>query len=413
MAKKGKVSGIRDFNSIVSNFNRNIEDLLFYIIHTAPVLRELDGRSQEARGKLRDILKSIPSGSVDERVDISDETVEEAYTNIVGVLRDNVVLPWFERDQTELLFRTSFIILLSYFDYLISDIIHYHYRLHPDALAGKELTITLDDLRQCSDRDEAIELILEKKVESVLFRSLSGQLLFIEKDLAIDINRTAIRWDIVNEAIERRNLLVHNDGLVNRRYKRNVKGLVEGREGGELKLGDVLNVDRVYFKRVYDEILLAGVILANNCWRKWGGKDTFRAEESLARSLIKLLMRMEWGVAERLGAYVREVEIKNTHIKNDLTINYCVALKRLGRKKRLKKEFQGIDRGGLSLIRLALVSVLEDDKDGFYENIKKVAEEGVVHKESLLLPLDWPALDEIVKDVDYKDKIEKAFSGVS
>ncbi len=34
------------------------------------------------------------------------------------------------------------------------------------------------------------------------------------------------------------------------------------------------------------------------------------------------------------------------------------------------------------------------------------------HKQSFYTSFDWPALNEIRKDQDYKDKIDKAFGGV-
>ena len=139
-------------------------------------------------------------------------------------------------------------------------------------------------------------------------------------------------------------------------------------------MGDILTVEGGYFKQIYYEVLLAGVLLLDTCWRKWVKKEVVAATECLDMTLVKLLMRKEWSVAERLGYYAKHIEVKNIYAKNDLNISYCVALKRLGKKGEVNKEIRGINKEGLTSVQLAQVSVLEDDKNSFYMNVKKAAE---------------------------------------
>jgi hypothetical protein len=414
MAKKVSTAEKKDFHSILSSFDRNLEDLFYFTTNLIPFLRELDKAALEKREKLKGILRGIPENQdIKSRKNISEEAIEGLSHTIISLLRDNVVWPWIDKDRMGLLFRTSFVMLLSYFDYLMSDIIYYYYKIYPNALSGTDLTISLVDLKQCPDREGAIDFILEKKVESVLYKNLNSQLLFLKNDLKTNVNKKIIEWEIINEAVERRNLLVHNDGIVNRRYLKNVKGLIADKEKKGLAVGDILTVEEGYFKQIYDGILLAGVILLDTCWRKWVRKEVDEATKCLDMSLVKLLVRKEWSIAERLGYYAKNIEVNNIYAKNDLIISYCVALKRLGKKRKVDKEIRGINKAGVTFIQRAQINLLEDDKDSFYLNVKKAAENKDVHIESLLRSFDWPALNEIRKDQDYKDKIDKAFSGLT
>ncbi len=211
-------------------------------------------------------------------------------------------------------------------------------------------------------------------MESVLYKNLKDQLLFLKNDLIINVNEKIAKWDIINEAVERRNLLVHNNGVVNRKYLRNVKRLIVDKETKGVKVGDILTVEGEYFKRIYDEILTAGVLLVDTCWRKWVKKDDVAATDSLDITIVKSLVREEWNVAEKLGYYAKHIEIKNIYAKYDLTISYCVALKRQGKISEVSKEIGNINEEELTSLQLAQVSVLKDDKDGFYVHVKKVAE---------------------------------------
>ena len=78
--------------------------------------------------------------------------------------------------------------LISYFYYLISDIIWLYYKKFPDALRGKELSISLEDLKRCVDKGEAIDYILGKKIDSVLYGNLFNQINFLSSELNISLN---------------------------------------------------------------------------------------------------------------------------------------------------------------------------------------------------------------------------------
>jgi len=272
-------------------------------------------------------------------------------------------------------------------------------------LSGKELFITFNDLKQCSDKGAAVDHILSKKVDSVLYGNLSNQLNFFSSEFSIGLNKRIVKWDVINEAVERRNLIVHNNGIVNRRYINNVKRLAKG-----LKGGDVLSVDGPYFKNIFEEVFLAGIVLAENCWRKWRKKETERAGDILVYEAGKAIVWGGWNVAEGLCLYAKGIPLSDEIDINTIEIYYCHSLKKRGKRDKMEAELKKLRRKELEPLFMAMVCALVDDKDGFYKCVEDLAQLGKPSKESFIGYFDWPTLMDMRNDEDYEERIERAYA---
>ena len=141
---------------------------------------------------------------------------------MVQILKAIKALPHLTQSNVKLLHKSAFVMLISYFDFLISDLIHYFYQRYPESLSGKELSIKLNELKLCDHLTEAMDYIVNKEVDKVLYDSLEVQKGYLKNYLKIDIKENIIHWDKINEAIERRNIIVHNNSKINRRYLKSV-----------------------------------------------------------------------------------------------------------------------------------------------------------------------------------------------
>jgi hypothetical protein len=403
---------------IIDSFTNNLESIRVFISNVEPVASAYDEqvlkKIETAKSKIKEIISSaeekisanIKSTPIKKR-DFPKERVEQAAEDIIKVLIDYRKLPRITIAQVELLYKSSFVMLTSFFDYLLYDIIHCYYKLFPASLS-EELSINLSELKLCADRDEAIDVILDKKVDSLLREGLKKQKLFLKNELEINLKEEIINWDIINEAIERRNIIVHNNSIVNKRYLRNVNLLVVPEERKAIKEGEQLSVTTEYFKRAYDEIFITGVVLAQGCWRKWMRDDVNNADKNLINSIIfGLLLREEWGVAERVGFFSKDIKVYDAASRYILDINYCQSLKWQGEKAELSKELNKFDESNLSPRFMVALSALKGDKDGFYKNMEKAAAIGEMTQEDFY---EWPLFRELRQDVKYEERIKKAFS---
>ncbi|MDD4923013.1 MAG: hypothetical protein PHS30_11130, partial [Bacteroidales bacterium] len=143
---------------------------------------------------------------------------------------------------------------------------------------------------------------------------------------------------MINEAIERRNLVIHNNGTINRKYLRNVDVSIIPENRKQIKEGEKLNISKGYFERVHDELLIAGIVLTHTCWRKWEKNKNEDADDNLIAIVEELAQKRKYMVLERIGTFCKRIKAYNDENKYIFEIKYCEGLKGLGRKNELQEE---------------------------------------------------------------------------
>jgi len=221
--------------------------------------------------------------------------------------------------------------------------------------------------------------------------------------------KNIINWNIINEMIERRNIIVHNDSKINRRYLKNVDLPVIPEKTKDLKEGQKIIIKEDYFMAVLNEVVIAGTILIQCCWRGWEKDDISDADEELIRNIYDALCEEEWRIAEKLGLFSKECEVYNEQHRLYLDINYCQSLKWQNKKKELEKELEKFDESSLRPIYVLALSALKSDRDKFYKNIKKAITIDRLKKKDLM---EWPLFRELRKDPNYEKKIRNILASI-
>ena len=174
--------------------------------------------------------------------------------------------------------------LVSEFDSFMSATLKTFYRLRPEALNASERTMTYSELVAFDSIEAAREHIVEKDVESFLRSSHSEQFRALESKLDIPLRKDLAVWKDFIELTERRNLFVHNDGIVNERYMQVCSS--EGYDCSETKKGESLGVSRNYFSKAHDVVYELAAKLSHVLWRKLSPEDRDRADAHFAGTLI-------------------------------------------------------------------------------------------------------------------------------
>jgi hypothetical protein len=411
MAKRKKAKEEENtLRRIFDSFTSNMNGLLEFVNNLAPVVTKYDDKQIR---KIEQVTKKIakiigPSGEItakEREISIKGEITEEKVGELITVLKK---LPRLTVNQAELLYRSSFIMLISYFDYFLSDIMHCYYESYPKSISGKDFSINLNELNLCSDIKEAIQVVINKKIDSVLYDNLKRQKDYLKNELRIEIKEDIIEWNIIDEATERRNIIVHNNGVINKRYLENVDFSIVPEKKKDIKEGEEISVNEEYFKRVFNEILIAGIILIECCWRKWKKDDIDAADARLINAMYRELEREEWHIAERLGLYSKEKDFEayNTANRLYLDINYCQSLKWNKKQNELDRELKKFDISTLSPKYIVAICALKSDKEKFYENVEKAITIDNMEEDSFA---NWPLFRELRRDSEYEEKIRAAF----
>ncbi len=410
-----KKTGAEEFCAIrqtVMSFRVALYGIRHFVTSIGPTADARDETARKTGERIEDGIRSLlvnPSTSTGRGVkppgwlSIDEEELSSTVNKIIDVAKDydfagvNVALDG--ELHRGLLLRSSFMMLIAAFDYLLADILHRYYERYPEALSD-DMMLSLGELRRCADVVEAMQLLMDKRVETALFQSFSKQILFFENELKVNTVRRIVDWDLINEAYQRRHLLAHNNGIVNTRYLRSVAGL-SGVEGG--KAGERLSVGWDYFLQVYWEALAAGIVLTQNCWRKWFKEDSSDADAMLVDSIDRELMQGAVVPATRLCLYSREVETRSEEARFDLDSLFCQLLKVLGLQEQLSKEIKKLKKSPLpGNKRLTAIAALEDDKEAFYKHASDAVKSGEMHSDDFASAAIY---SDLRKDSDFGTKL--------
>lgn len=402
----------RDMPMIDGKFVGNMESLRVFVTSVTPFVEKHDLATKERMKNFSERIKQILGETEQEQFretlkKMSKDEIEKLAEQIISATR---VLGRVTQPQAELLHRSSFVLLMSYLDFLFSDLLYYYYGKYPDSLSGKELSLSLSELKLFDSIGDALTFLIDKKVDSVLYGRLDEQRGHFQTALKIDTEDDLIEWKRLVEATERRNIIVHNDSKINRRYLSSVDLRVIPEKPKEIKEGKTLNIDKEYFARVFEEVFVAGLALIQNCWRKWEKDTVNKADTSLNAAIYDALCAENWRVAERLGLFSKGCQISSQQLRLYLDVNYCQSLKWQGKKTELEKELKQFDVSTLSPIYLVAVSALKSDADSFYSNIENAIKVDNMKKDDFM---QWPLFRELRQTPDYEDRIIAASESVS
>ena len=401
-----------DFSKIHGSFTRNLESLEAFINNVAPIAEKHDKATRKKLDKFaKQIFKifRLPKGKIDKR---KRKQVVEGITKDQAnqIIQLTAELPRLTLPQAELLYRSSFIMLVSYFDFLLSDLIHYFYRKYPESLSGKQLALTLSELKLLGGVDEAVDSVIHKEADSVLYKSLGEQKLYLKNTLKIDTRDSIINWNKLVESVERRHIVVHNDCKINRRYLTSVDLSQIPEKTKDLKEGMQVRITEKYFKTVFEEICVSGLVLLQVCWRKWEKDDTASADQHLVTDIYDALAKEDWTCAERLGLFSKECKVKDQASRLVLDVNYCQSLKWQGKKGELDEELKKFDISALSPKFALALYALRSDRDSFYRNVENAITVDKLPEEAFM---KWPLFRELRQDPDYEARITMVFRSIS
>ena len=127
MPKKTRAKqDIANTKGIIDSFTNNLESIRVFISNVEPVASAYDEKvskkMETIKSKIKEIISSgkTITASVEntpiKKLDIPEERVEQAAEDIIKALIDYKKLPRITIAQVELLYKSSFVMLTSFFD---------------------------------------------------------------------------------------------------------------------------------------------------------------------------------------------------------------------------------------------------------------------------------------------------------
>ena len=366
--------------------------------------------------KFGDIAENEDEGAMN----TSFEYIKEAFTK-VGIQLDNEkeeqnsinedkleklakILkkkPKFSVQNFNILSSSSFLMLNNYFEYLIADLLSYHYNKYKDTLNSKEFKVSLKEMAEYETIEDLEKHLILKEVETLLVElSFDGLLNHFKTKFNISLNEDIINWDIINECRERRHLIVHNASIINKKY------ITRTNNPENKKIGDKITIDKEYFQKVFNEIKLAGLLLSYECWGSWEKDKATKANRDMLDESFENLLQNNIASCDKITAYISKIEARNEEQEDFLMrakFNRSIALKKQSKKTELNKILATIKVGtSTPLFKLAHAVLSEKNDNTILELIDQSNKLNDIDFDSYS---EWPLFEFIRDKKELNEKI--------
>lgn len=294
------------------------------------------------------------------------------------------------------LYCNSLISLVSSVEWFLAQLIHKHYKENPGIVGSKEKQFSLEELASFETVDDARNYLIEKTVESVLRGSIQDWIEFLSSKLKLSMGYLNEHKDCLIEVTQRRNLLVHNGGVVNRIYLSNLPSSYKDIP----KIGDNIHISSEYLNNAISTFERCFLLIAAELWKKVGANNEDRGKLLINLSYEHLVSE-RYEVAESVSFFAANDKSLQESDRLYAKINYWIAKKYGGDFESIKQEIIDEDFSAKSRLFLLAKKVLLSDFEGASSDIKYLLD----HDENFTLEEVklWPLFKEFREQEFYNE----------
>jgi hypothetical protein len=310
-----------------------------------------------------------------------------------------------------LLPRSLFVSMISQYDAYVNRLLKVFFTQKPEIIFNSERAFQFKEICKFSTLEEFREDAINKEVESITRYSHEDQIDYIQKKFKMDIASNISSWSNFLEISERRNLFVHNDGIVSKRYidlrhKHNLTSeeMIEGKTS--------LKVTYSYFDQAYRCLYETGLKLGYLLWRKLLKDNSEVIDDSFNEIVFNLIESEQFDLASDLfGFFCKEWKDKFHSERNYLitVINCAQSNKWAGRNDKCLEIIKEHDWSAKSDDFRLANAVLNENWNESAEIVKKIGKS----PEMEICYRDWPLFRQLIQQdiflVTYKSIFGKDF----
>lgn len=298
--------------------------------------------------------------------------------------------------------------LVAVYDSFLMQMLRAMFLSRPELLKSGQRQISYDKLLEFQDFDDATEFVIEKETEGILRESHAEQVRKISGYLGdTPLTKDLTIWPHFIELCERRNLLVHTDGIVSTQYLEVCRKY--GYDVSNIKKGDRLKVGWTYLRRAAFIIFEMSAKLLQVTWRKLDPKSVDEADGAFIALQYESIRRQQM----KLACAVSDFGLK--HIKKwasegnrlMVVVNAANAFKKNDQLNRSAEVLESVDWGATGEQYRVCVAAVRDDVE---EVISLMRRMGRGHPEIRATAYrEWPVFDGIRTNEAFRDAFEEVF----
>ena len=283
-------------------------------------------------------------------------------------------------------------LLVTYFENLIAGVLRENFTKYPQRILLNEKSVSYRMLTEVNDIEEIKNILIDQEVTNKMYESLLEWKNYFQKNLKLDIRVWEDEFDKIQEIIARRNLYVHNNGIVNNIYIKLVG------DGGKYSIGEYLNIDREYIDNAINIIEYMGISLLIEIWLKEYGDNSDEVKKITALIYDEYLELQRWEIARHFYEICLQSSKISIAYEVLFKINRWQCYKWLGEYEKIKNEVEEFDVSAyLPRYTLGILALREKYKEFFevYDTQEDIGDEELK---------EWPLFKELRKSEEYMER---------
>ncbi len=306
--------------------------------------------------------------------------------------------------QKEILYRGSLLLLVTYFENLIAGVLRESFVKYPQRISLDEKSVSYKMLTEMNSIEEIKNTLIDQEVTNKMYDSLLDWKNYFQKNLKLKLKAWDDEFKLIQEIMARRNLYVHNNGVINSIYINLVK------EVNKDSIGNILSIDREYIDNAINIIEYIGISLIIEVWIKECADNQEEVNAIIDMIYEEYLESSRW----KMARHFYEICLQSPKIldadKILCKINTWQCYKWLGEYDKVKDEVKKEDVSAFKPMYTLGILALNEDYEKFfefYDNQTDIGEDQLK---------EWPLFMELRKSEEYmkrfpeveeKEEIEK------
>jgi len=331
-----------EFLRIIDSYLEDLESLSDMHSNVTPFLKKIEEEKiDEFRALLTSKSPPIPESESEsetetltnlsgEKLETPKKKTRSFSIQVKGHHADLLMSDIRKLSSAEKLFKKQAIVtLVSRFDEFFGKLLHLVLEQNPTWLSSSEKTLTYKELIEIKSVEKAIEAVISKEVENLMFGSHAEQIAYIDEKLKLGISENFSSLPHFLEVAERRNLFVHTGGVISTKYLEKCNSFGYSTQG--LKKGDCLNGDLDYFNQAFIIYFEAGLRIGQAAYRRLFPTKLETADSGLNHLSVKFMRAGDYKLAELISSFdigiPDKLRSKNTEFPYFARINKAASLK--------------------------------------------------------------------------------------
>ncbi len=275
----------------------------------------------------------------------------------------------------------SFIsLLISIFDEHYTDLIHLmriivpHFKDKFFPSKKKSINIDLDVIIDKESIESLVDQIYESELNSIMMKKNRNEIIVeVAKLASININQQSERYQAFNEIWARRNIAVHNSGVVNNIYTDSLSKC--GINIDKQIIGTKLKIDVEYLEKAINTTLYCCLDITSKILIKYlDQKNTYSLLRELDQVFDDLFNKRDFDGALIILDLIKDLTLTKTDNDCSIDFSYALVYKKLKNTDEMNKYIDKYNFNDLDTLGKFVHSILKENHDNmffFMEELKK------------------------------------------